>query len=240
MADRGTVVVTGAGSGIGRAAAIELAFRGYEIALVGRREGLLRETAGLCGRPCEVIALDIAAEGAATKVIERVRGREGFTHLAGLVNNAGWAPSGTIAESTEEIIRACFAINAVAPTALVAAAWPSLVAAGAHVGRATVVNVSSIATVDPFPNLYAYACSKMAMNMGARFVHQEGSPSGIRGFALLPGAVETPMLRGLLSETELPKAKTLEPRAIAVIIADCIDGRRDAESGSCIVIPSPE
>ena len=105
-------------------------------------------------------------------------------------------------------------------------------------GRATVVNVSSIATMDPFPNLYAYACAKAALNIGALCVHREGRPLGIRGFAVAPGSVETAMLRSVVSTDVLPTEQTLSPDAVAKVIQPTSVGLR---AGADVVrAPQPQ
>jgi len=235
MTDRGTVIITGAGSGIGRAAAVELSRRGFDLALVGRRSEKLLETIALCHGSAQAIVANLAEPGAAARVVSESL-RQPSSSLVGLVNNAGWAPSGTIAQADESTIRDCFLINSVAPTALIAAAWKELANGAARRGRAAVVNVSSVATLDPFPILYAYACAKMSLNMSARFVQSEGAPLNIKGFAVLPGAVETEMLRGLVSEDQLPRSSALPPEAIATVIADCIAGLRDQDAGTNIIV----
>lgn len=240
MSESGIVIVTGAGSGIGRAAAVQISTLGFSVVLIGRREGPLLETRDLCPTPAAVLSIDLASAGAADKAIRFARAAfPQHIGIVAIINNAGSAPSATIAETTESIVRETFDINAIAPTALVAAAWSDLNLAAAAHGRASVVNVSSVATIDPFPNLYAYACAKAAMNVGALCVHREGKPFGIRGFAILPGSVETAMLRGVITVDQLPTEHTLSPATLAEVIVQCLEGKRDADSGGMIVLESP-
>lgn len=229
-------LVTGAGSGIGRATGILLAERGYRVALVGRREAALRETASLLkmveGRTL-IIAADVGSWEQSQRAVHDAVQR--FGGLDVLVNNAGFAPAATIDQTTEEMARRAFDVNTLGPMAAVVAAWPTF----ERQRRGCVVNVSSMATIDPFPTLFAYAAAKAGVNLIARSVANQGRNIGVRGFAVAPGAVETPMLRGIVGEDLLPESMTLRPERVAAVIVECIDGIHDARNGETILVPSP-
>lgn len=125
-----------------------------------------------------------------------------------------------------------FRTNTFGPATIIRAAWPHFAARRAG----CIVNVSSYATVSPFPGLFAYAASKSALDSMTRSCHVEGEPLGIRAFCINPGAVETPMLRALFSEDAVPRATTLDPGEVARVIVDCIEGRRDADRGSPVLL----
>ncbi|MDX2131052.1 MAG: SDR family oxidoreductase [Planctomycetota bacterium] len=232
-------IITGAGSGIGRHIATQLAAKDYRLALVGRRGPMLEETASMCrgaGHVC--IAADLedprACEGAADEAVRQL-GR-----LDALVNNAGWSPAATIPQTTVDIASRVFAINAIAPCLLIARVWPTLERLARDERRGgVVVNVSSMATVDPFPMLYAYAAAKAGVNSLARSVAIQGRPLGIRGFAVAPGAVETALLRTIVPEKVLPTSKTLRPERVANVVVECVLGDRDGQNGETILLPSP-
>ncbi len=236
-------LITGAGSGIGRATALLLAADGWSVALVGRRRQLLEEVATEIGDDARVLTIgcDIAvpehAVGAVEETVER------FGRLDALVNNAGYAPLAPIDRTTPEMIEECFGVNAVGPANLIAAAWPvfmrQAMRAGGAEARATIVNVSSMATKDPFPGFFAYAAAKAGVNLMAVSCAKEGAAIGVRAFAVAPGAVETPMFRGLFSEQAVGRERTLTPEHVAAVIAQCIRGERDAENGRVIWLPSP-
>lgn len=235
-------LVTGAGSGIGRATALLLAERGYELCLVGRRPERLEETAAQARARranvvIQVLAADCSkwdeAQGAVAQCVQR------FGRLDVLVNNAGAAPTATIADTTGPMANEVFAINAIGPMAMIVAAWPTFV----KQRGGCVVNVSSMATIDPFPSLFAYAAAKASLNVMCKsIVNQakaDGMP-GIRAYAIAPGAVETEMLRGVVSEQMLPRSKTLTPERVAELICESAAGDHVDQNGETIPLPGPE
>jgi len=230
-------IVTGAGSGIGRAIAQKLSSLGWQVTLVGRRLQALEETAASLETRGHCYAFDLSKHLMIPEAVEEMVGRMG--RLDALVNNAAIVRPALLAQATPEDIVAQFECNAIAPTILVTSAWKHLTTAGLTRGRATVVNISSKATLDPFPNLFAYGASKGAMNAMARSIHNAGKDSNIRSFALAPGAVETSMLRQVVSKEALPSERALRPEYLANVVADCLLGKRDAQSGEVIPVPSP-
>lgn len=228
--------MTGAGSGIGRATAIALAQRGWSVALAGRRR-----------EPLDAVAHEIAAGGGTAHVLTGdigvarearamvVAAADALGALDALINNAGLAPLMPIPEHDEQTIADVFNVNAVGPANAIAAAWPIF----ARQRRAVIVNVSSAASTDPFPGFFAYAAAKAAVNLLARSAAKEGARLGIRAFAVAPGAVETPMLRAIFDARAVPPQACLTPEAVAAVILDCIEGRRDAENGATIAVSTP-
>jgi NADP-dependent 3-hydroxy acid dehydrogenase YdfG len=224
-------IITGAGGGVGRCIAVRLAAAGHRVALVGRTRATLEETAAACAGETLVVEADVAGEAEA--IVARVAGEWGGVDA--LVNNAGVAPVVPIAETDAELMRHTFAVNTFGPARLIAACWPLFAARGAG----CVVNVSSMATVDPFPGFLAYAASKAAVESFVRSIRNEGAEIGVRAFGVAPGAVETAMLRAIVDEDQLPSSCTLAPDDVAAVVVDCVLGRRDAEAGTTILLPSP-
>ncbi|RLS47261.1 MAG: SDR family oxidoreductase [Planctomycetota bacterium] len=227
-------IVTGAGSGIGRALAINLAARGHALTLVGRTESKLLETLTACGTcaggPPIVITCDLANSVAAHGVIDRTIAERGG--IDNLVNCAGVAPRAPIEATDDELLEEVFFHNAFAPAFLIARAWPHFKERRAG----CVVNVSTLGTSDPFSGFFAYAASKSALDSFTRSMHVEGSKLGIRAFCVNMGSIDTPMLRRNFPEKVLPKAMTLSPEVAAQVIVDCIEGRRDADRGKTIIV----
>ena len=117
--DDRAVIVTGAGSGIGRATAVAFAQAGANVLGVGRREANLRGTANTHPAITAFVA-DICADGAPTAVINEAIGRWGRIDV--LVNNAGAAAIMPLAEITGARVAQLFALNVIAPSLLARAA----------------------------------------------------------------------------------------------------------------------
>lgn len=241
-------IVTGAGSGIGRAVALMLAREGYAVVLVGRDRGRLEGVAGEIGAGsptapagnAHVVPADLSTpEGNETMVAAAV---ERFGRLDVLVNNAGWSPLVSVADADGATVRRIFEINALAPVWATRAAWGVMTdanAAASRVRSACIVNVSSMASVDPFPGLGVYGAAKAAVNTLTRATASEGAAAGLRAFAVAPGAVETGLLRSLFNEQMVPRERCLQPEDVAGVIVDCVLGAYDGRSGETVMVPSP-
>ena len=223
------VIVTGAGSGIGRCTALRFLRGGWNVVLVGRRRDALEETLRMAGTPAHglVVAADVAQDGAPAEIAARAL--DAFGRIDALVNNAGYADLRSIAETDHDLLERTFAVNVYGSALLLAAAWPALLRAPDGV----LVQVTSMATADPFPGFFAYAAAKCAAESFVRSVRNE---STIRAYAVAPGATETPMLRGLFSTDELAESAAADPDSVAEVIEACIEGRRAEPSGSVILL----
>jgi NAD(P)-dependent dehydrogenase (short-subunit alcohol dehydrogenase family) len=222
-------LVTGAGSGIGREVAIQLAQRGWHVVLAGRTIARLEGVAAEIGPRAVCVAGDVGEAGSAAAMVAAAAG---LGRLDALVNNAGHAPMKPFHQFTDAEIARVFEVNVIGAIRLVREAWPMLVKTG---GR--VVNVSSYSTIDPFAGLGVYSAAKAGLNLLARAISNEGR--GVRGFAVAPGAVETDMLRSIVPVAALPTSKTLSPADVAQQIVACATGERDRDAGTVIAIPSP-
>lgn len=236
---RPVAIVTGAGSGIGRQVAVALASAergGHRVALVGRRSEPLVETGRLIGIEGEdwiALSADIADPDQAGALPGRVA--DAFGRLDVLVNNAGWTPMKPVWEHTPEEVAALFAINAIGPTLATIAALKIM----REQNQGRIVQVSSMASDDPFPGLSVYGGAKSGLNTLTKGLANElGEGSQIKTFCVAPGAVETELLRSIIDADTLPTDACLTPDAVASVIADCIAGRRDADHGSTIWLPS--
>lgn len=205
-------IVTGAGTGIGRAIALALAGRGYAILAAGRRKSPLDETraeivAG--GGVCEVQQADVADP---LQVDAMVRAAAKLGRIEVLVNNAGIAVHSGIESLDLEAFDTMLRVNSAGVVYTCRAAWPVMRKAGGG----TIVNISSMAADDPFKGLAVYGATKAFVNLLTKGLAAEGKSSGIRVFAVGPGAVETEMLRGAFPD--FPKEHTLPPSAIADMV----------------------
>ena len=228
-------LITGSGSGIGRALALQLADAGHAIAISGRTTSKLNETAQLISakhgyeHPVLIHPADLTQARNCHLLIQSVGDR--FGRLDALANVAGYATWANISDITPEHLQLTIDTNLNAPIHLTRAAWNLLKTNGG-----TVVNVSSQASIDPFPALGAYAAAKAGLNMFTLVTAREGAEHNIKAVTIAPGAVETQMLRGLLTEDQLPASDCLTPGEVAQLITDCILGNRPFESGEVIPI----
>lgn len=228
-------IITGAGSGIGRALAQLLASHGHRLLLAGRTRATLRATAESCESSPDVLchSADLCDEPAAAALVAAASAR--FGRIDNLVNCAGIAPMAPIEATTASQLHACFGVNAIGPAFLIMHCWPHFKAQRS--GR--IVNVSSLATTDPFSGFFAYAASKSALDSLTRSADKEGAPIGVRAFGLNLGCVETALLRSFADEARVPTARTLSAEFVAQTIEAYLAGRHDAAHGTCTALPSP-
>lgn len=185
--ENGVAVITGAGSGIGRALAIAAARRGMRLALVGRRESMLDETASLASADaCEVLPADMTCEAGRRHVAERVGQRFGCVHL--LVNNAGVVHTGPVGQCDDVALEQLVATNVMAPMALVRVLLPLLRTAGG----ARVLNVGSMFGDIAFPYFAAYSATKFALRGYSDALRRELAAEGIGVTYAAPRATRTP------------------------------------------------
>lgn len=188
-------VVTGASRGIGRATALGLAARGVEVALVGRSAAALADVAataaaaGFGGRahpfPC-----DLADTTALSAAAAAIRERAGEPDL--LINNAGVAESCPVTGLTPEHLDLHLAVNLRAPMLLSAA----FLGAMRRRGHGRIIHVASISATVGTPLRAAYNASKWGLVGFMRSLAAELTDSGVITLAVLPGSVDTDMLRG--------------------------------------------
>ncbi|WP_432487268.1 SDR family NAD(P)-dependent oxidoreductase [Kineococcus sp. SYSU DK018] len=186
-----SIVLTGAGSGIGRALALQLAERSARLTLVGRRleplEAVAAEVRGRGGR-AHVVTADLTAAGAPARVVAAAE--EAFGGLDVLVNNAGNVRAGRLESLEESEVLAQVALNLTAPILLTRAALPALRAGG----EGLVVNVSSGIGLVALPFYATYAATKAGVAHFGDALRRELAGEGVRVLNVYPGATSTPMM----------------------------------------------
>ena len=180
------VVITGVAGGIGQATAQAFADEGWHVVGVDlRREDELPEVH-------HFIQADVASEDASQRVFAEVEEQEG--HIDALVNNAAVQICKPLVETTLEEWDAVMGANLRSVYLTVRNAHPLM-----RGRRSAIVNVSSVHAIATSANIAAYAASKGALHALTRALAIELAPDGIRVNAVLPGAVDTPMLHASLT-----------------------------------------
>ena len=206
-------IVTGGGRGIGRAICQALAADGYEVVAASRTLAELKETQRLvesAGGTCFSQQTELGDADDIAALIETTTQRSG--HIDVLVNCAGVAPVATLEELTPALFEQILAINVTAVYHACRAVWPGMVQRRAGV----IVNVSSMASVDPFPGLTAYGAAKAWINAWTKGLAEEGRTCGVSVFAVAPGAVETKMLRDAFPD--FPENQAMAPADVAEVV----------------------
>ncbi len=182
------VVVTGASSGIGRAAAIAWGKRGAKLVLSARGEealrGVAREVVAAGGEAIVEVG-DVTHEAHRAAIVARAERVFGGVDV--LVNNAGRGYYAAVRDIDPRELDALFALNVTAPLRLTQLALPALERA-----KGTIVMVSSIAGVVASPRMGAYAASKFALEGLSIALRAECAASGVRVSVVRPGPVDTP------------------------------------------------
>lgn len=180
-------LVTGAGSGIGRAVARELCARGACVILVGRRGGALRDTRRMLTRPgySQIIEADITDADDREAIVRQVSAIGGLDLL---VNNAGVVVSGPFGFDDGEARRRMVETNLLGPMELTQALLPAL----RMKAPSRVVNVGSMFGDIAFPYFAAYSATKFALRGWSDALRRELGPYGIGVTYAAPRGTRTP------------------------------------------------
>ncbi len=182
-----TVLVTGAGRGIGRGVARRLSAEGHRVALTARDGDELAATAAQCAGETLVVPADLTAPGAVEYVVSEVERRWGPVQV--LIANAGAASAAPLHRVTDEEWQRLLEINLTAPFRCVRRTAPGMVAGG--YGR--IVVIASTAARRGEKYLAAYTASKHGVLGLVRAVAAELAGTGVTVNAICPGYVDTPM-----------------------------------------------
>jgi len=218
-------LVTGASSGIGRAFAEALAARGSDLVLVARRRQRLEELAGQLqetgSKKVETLVADLTEPDALAQVEDRLRDRARPVDL--LVNNAGVGGHGPFAERPIEYEDRQIRLNVLAPVRLMSAALAGMV----ERRGGGVVNVSSVASVQPLPFVATYAATKAFLTSFSQSVHEEVRGAGVTVVALLPGFTVSEFHdRADMRRSHIPGPAWLSSEAVAEAGLDALDRRQ--------------
>jgi ketoreductase len=238
-----TVLITGAGRGIGRAIALALASNGHTLLLTARTmaelESVKQEIESMNGKAF-INQCDITSKEAISSLLASVKNDIGAVDV--LINNAGVAGSAKLEDTTDEYWQKTFAINVDAPFFLARAIVPDMKKSG----KGIIVNIASTAALQGFNYTSAYTASKHALLGLSRALAVELHRSNITVHTICPGFVRTDILAKSVenitkrtgrssadAETELGKmnasGKIIEPEEVAQIVLDIISGANKNE-----------
>ena len=187
-------IVTGAGSGIGRASAIALAKEGARIALVGRRKDPIERVAREIGERAFAISADVSKAGEISRLLEETVHRFGGLNV--LVNNAGVLHVGTAEQITEEQWDDTFNLNVRSVWLLSRAVLPHM----RKSGGGSIINLASVLGIVGARNRAAYAPSKGAMVQLTKCMAIDHGHENIRVNAICPSFVETELTAHLIGQ----------------------------------------
>ncbi|MFW0786514.1 SDR family NAD(P)-dependent oxidoreductase [Gordonia sp. CPCC 206044] len=215
-------LVTGATSGIGRATALQLAWRGAHVLISGRdadRGAAVVTEVRNGGGTADFLAADLADPDSCRALAQNAIATAGQVDI--LVNNAAIAPMGPTPTIAEADLDACYAVNVKAPFFLVAALAPAM----AERGHGTIVNVSTMVASFGTVGSGVYGSSKAALELLTKSWAAEFGPRGVRVNAVAPGPTMTDGTAEVLGEaglTRLAKGSPARRFAAADEIADVV------------------
>lgn len=249
---RPVVMITGGSSGIGKAAAAHFLLHGWSVAICGRDEPRLQaavrsmrdqhsavrvlsahevapvrdESSAESFLTCYVC--DVGEPGNVQSLVKAVVDQ--FGRIDAWCNNAGVAPLAPVTDLEDGQLEETLRVNCAPLFESARELWPVFKDQGGGV----IVNVSSLASIDPFDGFSLYGASKAWGNLFTKAIANEGREFGIRTYALCPGAVETPMLRGLFPD--FPKEQTESPDVVGRRIWELCQPDAPEESGAVVFV----
>ncbi|HBY86589.1 MAG TPA: ketoreductase [Colwellia sp.] len=229
------VLITGGGTGIGKATASAFIAKGATVVITGRRQEVLEQTTQELGSQSYAIAGDVSKSGEPSRIIERVIRK--FGRLDVLINNAGTGSMGPLSHTTDEVIESIYRTNVFAPLALIREATVHLTET-----KGCVINISSVAASGMMQGVAAYASSKAAVEHATRLLAAELGPMGIRVNAVAPGLTDTDiteevkaneqMLGMIIAQT--PMGRLGEPKDIANAVLLLSNSDAGWITGQCV------
>ncbi|HXE74357.1 MAG TPA: SDR family oxidoreductase [Candidatus Xenobia bacterium] len=194
-------IVTGAGTGIGRACAEALAAEGAAVVLAGRRRQLLEQAAeALRARKGKAQAqeCDITRVAHVEALVHRALDEFGGLHV--VVNNAGAWMAGSVEETSEEELDHLLAVNLKGTFLVSKAAVPAL----RQSGGGSVINIGSILSLVGMKRRAAYTATKGAIALLTKAMALDHAAENIRVNCICPGLVDTPLLQNALAQASDP------------------------------------
>ncbi len=229
-----SAIITGGGTGIGKAAAISLAEIGVNVTICGRRREPLENTADFIrdhGSKALVVQGDVSAEVDVKRLVDSCVAKYETVDI--LINNAGIGGSGPIHSHDVNIWDQVMAVNLRGPFLLARFVLPLM----RSQRQGHIINVSSESGLEYYEGNGAYGVSKHALNALGEYIQRENQEYGIRVDTICPGMVVTPMSDGARG---LDRAKCLYTDDISDLILWLLTKRHNVKIGRPILIQTME
>ena len=194
--DARTAIVTGGGSGIGRAVALRFARAGARVAIIdiaAESATAVADEAGSLGATVLPVACDVSRQADVAAAFQRIEGQLG--PVDALVNSAGVAHIGTVEQTMEADLDRLYAVNVKGVYNCLKAAVASMKGRGG-----VILNIASVAATVGIPDRFAYSMTKGAVLTMTYSVARDYVSHGIRCNALSPARVHTPFVDGYLAK----------------------------------------
>jgi NADP-dependent 3-hydroxy acid dehydrogenase YdfG len=230
-----TAIITGASSGIGKATALEFARAGIDLALVSRSADKLAvvaaaaRSAGVNATPYVVDLAQVDRVADRFGEIARELGRVDI-----LINNAGMAYTNAMADTTLADWQTILDLNLTSVFQCIAGVLPTM----RQQKSGTIVNVSSIASKQVFPNWGAYSVSKFGLMALTQAIAGEERGYGIRSMAVSPGSVNTPLWDTDTVDADFDRTVMLTPEIVARSILHAVQTPNGATIDEIVLMPS--
>ncbi|MGE8189464.1 SDR family NAD(P)-dependent oxidoreductase [Pseudomonas sp. NPDC086278] len=227
---QGTALVTGASSGIGAIYAERLAARGFDLLLVARDEERLEAAASRLraehGVQVEVLKADLTQKDDVLKIEQRLRSDSSISLL---LNNAGVAADGLLANSDMDRLEKLIQLNVTTVTRLASAAAASF----AKAGRGSIINIASVVALFPERFNATYSASKAYVLSLTQSLNAELDGTGVKVQAVLPGVTRTEIWeRSGIDASQIPEDMVMDAGEMVDAALSGLD------QGELITIPS--
>jgi 3-oxoacyl-[acyl-carrier protein] reductase len=202
-------IVTGAGRGIGKAVASNLAECGCRVILTARTLAQLEQVQqeiSTSGAEAIAIAADLTRDDEVQRLVEESRQRMGAADI--LINNAGWGKRAAVVKLALEDLDQTLRLNLRAPMILARSLVPSMI----EKGEGAVINIGSISGKTGEANGAAYSASKFGLIGFTQSLYEEVREYGIKVAVILPGFVDTPLIP---PNRQLDRSKMIQPADVA-------------------------
>ena len=211
-------LITGCGSGIGKALARRLHQSGVKVCATARRPETM---ADLKAEGLLTLPLDVCNHEQIDTVLQQLRAQGLRVRM--LINNAGYGAMGPLLDVPLEVWRDQFEVNVFAPVALIRAVLPDMVSRR----QGMIVNVSSISGVAPTPFASPYCASKAAVNALSDSLRMELQPWGIAVVTVQPGGIRSTFGESAGNKVSLQPNSPFQP-VKAGIMDRAQEGQKDA------------